>query len=80
MADDTNVIKQKIKGSYEEAKGALMEEWGKVTGDKKVQIKGGLSRAKGRYMKDMADLGERVEDALDDLKDREHSSVAVNEP
>jgi uncharacterized protein YjbJ (UPF0337 family) len=39
--------KDRIEGAANQAKGAVKETVGKVTGDKKLQIEGTLDKAKG---------------------------------
>jgi uncharacterized protein YjbJ (UPF0337 family) len=41
------VDKEHIKGAADKAKGAVKHAFGKMTGDKKMQVEGKLEKAKG---------------------------------
>jgi uncharacterized protein YjbJ (UPF0337 family) len=56
--EDTAMDKDRIKGSAEQAKGAVKETVGKVFGDKKLEIDGKSDKAAGK-----------VENAIGGLKD-----------
>jgi uncharacterized protein YjbJ (UPF0337 family) len=52
------IDKDRIKGSAEQAKGAVKEVVGKITGDKKTQAEGKTDKARGK-----------VQNAIGSLKD-----------
>ena len=56
--EDTAMDKDRIKGSAEQAKGAVKETAGKVFGDKKLETEGKTDKAAGK-----------VQDAIGGLKD-----------
>ena len=45
---DTNAIWQKIKGSWNQAKGAVKEQWGKLTDDDLMEIQGRRDQLVGK--------------------------------
>jgi uncharacterized protein YjbJ (UPF0337 family) len=45
---DTNAIWQKIKGSWNTAKGAVKEQWGKLTDDDLMEIQGRRDQLVGK--------------------------------
>ena len=51
--------KDHIKGTYDQAKGAVKEGAGKATDDKKLEVEGKIDKAKGK-----------VEHAVGDMKDK----------
>jgi uncharacterized protein YjbJ (UPF0337 family) len=48
--------KEHIKGAADNAKGAVKEAAGKVTGDKKLEAEGHLDKAKGEVHKAAGDV------------------------
>jgi uncharacterized protein YjbJ (UPF0337 family) len=57
-SEDTTMDKDRIKGSAEQAKGAVKEAVGKVVGDKKLEAEGKTDKMAGK-----------VQNALGGLKD-----------
>jgi uncharacterized protein YjbJ (UPF0337 family) len=45
---DTNTIWQKIKGSWNQTKGAVKEQWGKLTDDDLMEIQGRRDQLVGK--------------------------------
>ena len=45
---DTEAVWQKIKGSWNTAKGAVKEQWGKLTGDDLMEIQGRRDQLVGK--------------------------------
>jgi len=45
---DTNAIWEKIKGSWNQAKGAVKEQWGKLTDDDLMEIQGRRDQLVGK--------------------------------
>lgn len=55
----------KIKGMADQAKGAMKEGAGKVTGDTKLTTEGKFDKAKGRVEKAAGDMKDKVRDLRD---------------
>jgi len=57
MEDD---MKDKTEGKWDEAKGTIKEDVGKVTGDKKTEISGKADQVKGKVKEGIGDLKNEV--------------------
>lgn len=58
--------KDRVEGSANQAKGAIKEGIGKVTGDTKLQTEGAMDKAKGKVQNAVGG----AKDAIRDLRDR----------
>jgi uncharacterized protein YjbJ (UPF0337 family) len=56
--------KDRIEGSANQAKGALKEAAGKVTGDAKLQAEGSADKAAGKVQNAVGGANDAVRDAL----------------
>jgi len=57
MEDD---MKEKTEGKWDEAKGKIKEDVGKVTGDKKTEISGKADQIQGKVKEGIGDLKNEV--------------------
>jgi uncharacterized protein YjbJ (UPF0337 family) len=57
---ESDMDREHVKGAADEAKGAIKDAAGKVTGDKELQVEGKLDKAKGSAHNAVGD----VKDAL----------------
>ncbi|HEX2589979.1 MAG TPA: CsbD family protein [Rhizomicrobium sp.] len=57
--------KDRVKGMADQAKGAVKEAAGKVTGDHKLQAEGAMDKAKGKVENAVGGAKDAVRDALD---------------
>jgi uncharacterized protein YjbJ (UPF0337 family) len=58
--EDTTMDKDRIKGSAEQAKGAVKEAAGKVLGDKKLETEGQTDKAAGKVQNAIGGLKDAV--------------------
>ena len=58
--EDTTMDKDRIKGSAEQAKGAVKETVGKVFGDKKLETEGKTDKAAGKVQNAIGGLKDAV--------------------
>ena len=58
--EDTTMDKDRIKGSAEQAKGALKETAGKIFGDKKLETEGKTDKAAGKVQNAVGGLKDAV--------------------
>jgi uncharacterized protein YjbJ (UPF0337 family) len=58
--EDTSMDKDRIKGSAEQAKGAVKEAVGKVFGDKKLETEGNADKAAGKVQNAVGGLKDAV--------------------
>ncbi len=61
--------KDRIKGSADQAKGAIKETAGKVLGDSKLQAEGTADKIKGKAENALGGAKDAVRDAADKLKE-----------
>jgi len=59
-----------IKGKGNEAKGAVKEELGKLTRDRKLQESGAADRSEGKVQEDFGTTKRKVGEAVEDLGER----------
>jgi uncharacterized protein YjbJ (UPF0337 family) len=57
--------REHVKGAVDNAKGAVKEAAGKVTGDKKLQAEGKIDKAKGATHNAVGDAKDAARDAFD---------------
>ena len=57
--------KDRIKGSADQAKGAMKDAAGKVTGDTKLQTEGKMDKAKGAAREALGDAKDAVRHSTD---------------
>jgi uncharacterized protein YjbJ (UPF0337 family) len=55
----------RVKGAAHEAKGAVKEAAGKLTGDKKIEAEGAAERAAGKVQNAVGGLKDSAREALD---------------
>ena len=60
--------KDRIEGSANQAKGAVKEAVGKVTGDAKLKAEGAADKAKGKVQNAIGGVKDAVRDAANDTK------------
>jgi uncharacterized protein YjbJ (UPF0337 family) len=58
--EDTAMDKDRIKGSAEQAKGAVKETAGKIFGDKKLETDGKTDKAAGKVQNEIGGLKDAV--------------------
>ena len=58
--EDTTMDKDRIKGSAEQAKGAVKETAGKIFGDKKLETEGKTDKAAGKIQNAIGGLKDAV--------------------
>jgi uncharacterized protein YjbJ (UPF0337 family) len=58
--------KDRIEGSYEQAKGKVKEVTGKVTGDSKLETEGKADQVKGKVQNTIGGIKDTVKEAVDD--------------
>ena len=59
------VDKDRIEGSVEQAKGAIKEGFGKLTGDKKTEAEGATEKMKGKAQNTAGGAKDAVRDVSD---------------
>ncbi|MDO8875561.1 MAG: CsbD family protein [Pseudolabrys sp.] len=57
--------KDRIEGSYEQAKGKVKEVTGKVTGDTKLETEGKADQIKGKVQNTIGGMKDSVKEAID---------------
>jgi uncharacterized protein YjbJ (UPF0337 family) len=57
--------KDRIKGTAEQAKGAIKQGAGKLTGDTKLQAEGAADKAKGKVRNAVGGAKDAIRDAMD---------------
>lgn len=62
--------KDRIEGSAHQAKGAVKDAAGKLTGDKKMQAEGKAEKAAGKVQNAVGGAKDAARDATKDLNDR----------
>ena len=62
--------KDRIEGSAKQAKGAVKETWGKVTGDAKTEAEGKADKAEGRVQNAVGGMKDAAREAIDKATDR----------
>jgi uncharacterized protein YjbJ (UPF0337 family) len=67
MSDST---RDRIEGSVDDAKGQGKSAWGNMTNDEGKQAEGEVDQAKGGAKKGMADVKDKVDDAVKKVTDR----------
>jgi len=60
----------RIEGAGHEVKGAVKEAAGKVTGDKKTQVKGNIEKNVGTAQRELGEAKDDVRDAIEEEKER----------
>lgn len=58
--------KDRIEGSYDQAKGKVKEVAGKVTGDTKLETEGKADQVKGKIQNTVGGIKDSVKEAVDD--------------
>ncbi len=58
--------KDRIEGAGKQAKGAIKDAAGKVTGDTKLQAEGKADKAEGKIQNAVGGLKDKAREALDD--------------
>jgi uncharacterized protein YjbJ (UPF0337 family) len=58
--------KDRIEGAGKQAKGAIKDAAGKVTGDTKLQAEGKADKAEGKLQNAVGGLKDKAREALDD--------------
>jgi uncharacterized protein YjbJ (UPF0337 family) len=61
--------KDRIEGAAKQAKGAIKEGFGKVTGDTKTQAEGAAEKAAGKVQNAVGGIKDSARDAMDKTKD-----------
>jgi uncharacterized protein YjbJ (UPF0337 family) len=62
----SNVNKERIEGSAEQAKGKVKEVAGKATGDAKLESEGKIDQATGKIKNTVGGVKDAVKEAVDD--------------
>ena len=62
--------REHVKGAADNAKGAVKDVAGKITGDEKLQAEGKLDKAKGAAHNAAGDIKDAVRGALKSAQDR----------
>ena len=62
--------KDQVQGRVEEAKGAIKQTTGHVTGKPDLEERGAVEKAAGKVQKTYGDVKERVKDELKDAQKR----------
>lgn len=60
--------KDRVEGAANQAKGAVKEAVGKITGDAKLKAEGTADKVKGKVQNAIGGAKDAVRDALDDTK------------
>ena len=56
---------ERIQGAADQAKGAVKEAAGKITGDAKLKAEGALDKTKGKVESEVGKIKDDIEDDLD---------------
>ena len=67
---DSASIWQKIKGSWSQTKGAIKEQWGKLTDDDLTQINGNRQQLEGKIQARYGYAKDQVKSEVDDWLNR----------
>ena len=67
MSDAT---RDRIEGTLDDATGRGKSAFGELTGDEQTQAEGEMDQAKGGLKQGMADVKDKVDDAVKNLTDR----------
>jgi uncharacterized protein YjbJ (UPF0337 family) len=62
---ETSMDKDRVEGSVKQAKGAVKEAWGKVTGDAKTQAEGKADKAEGKVQNAVGGVKDKAREALE---------------
>lgn len=62
--------KDRVEGAMHQAKGAIKEGAGKLTGDKKTQAEGTAEKAAGKVQNTVGGVKDAARDAIDKAADR----------
>ena len=65
----------RIEGAGHEVKGAVKEAAGKVTGDKKTQLKGNVEKNVGTAQRELGEAKDDVREAIDDEQQRDRHDL-----
>jgi uncharacterized protein YjbJ (UPF0337 family) len=63
--------KDRIEGAGKQAKGALKEAWGKITGDAKTEADGKADKAEGRVQNAVGGMKDAAREARDKVTGKE---------
>ena len=61
--------KDEIKGKWEQAKGAVKDKTGEVTGNRDLEAEGEVQRAGGEAQEDWGNVKRKVSNAIEDVAD-----------
>ena len=61
--------KDEVKGKWEQAKGAVKDKAGEVTGDTDLEVEGEAERAGGEAQEDWGKAKRKVSNAIEDVAD-----------
>ncbi|MBK1618206.1 general stress protein CsbD [Lamprobacter modestohalophilus] len=56
--------KKQVKGHYEEAKGAVKEATGKLTGNEELELKGKIQKEAGKIQAGVGDVQQEIKDNI----------------
>lgn len=56
--------KKQVKGHYEEAKGAVKEATGKMTGNEELELKGKIQKEAGKIQAGVGDVEQEIKDSI----------------
>ncbi|MBX3488621.1 CsbD family protein [Parvibaculum sp.] len=70
--------KDRIKGTAKQAKGAVKETVGKMTGDEKLEAEGKVDKAEGKIQGAYGDAKDKARDAVNDATDKVRDTVGGN--
>jgi uncharacterized protein YjbJ (UPF0337 family) len=59
--------KDRLQGGKDEIVGKAKSTWGDATGDEQTKAEGDLDQAKGKLQQGLADVKDKVGDAVDNL-------------
>jgi uncharacterized protein YjbJ (UPF0337 family) len=62
--------KDRVEGSGKQAKGAVKETWGKVTGDAKTEAEGKTEKAAGKVQNAVGGMKDAAREALEKSSDK----------
>jgi uncharacterized protein YjbJ (UPF0337 family) len=61
---------ERIEGKIDEVKGHAKSTWGEMTGDERTRAEGERDKAKGKVKQGVADVKDKVDEAVQDLTNR----------
>jgi uncharacterized protein YjbJ (UPF0337 family) len=64
LKKETNMDKDRIKGSADQAKGAIKDATGKILGDSKLQAEGKADKVKGKVESAIGGAKDAIRDAV----------------